>query len=226
VAALRIRILFFASLREIVGQASLDLAVEDGTSLALLRARLVGQWPGIAGIPFVFAVNRDYARHERILADGDEVALVPAISGGSGPPEFAFRREALDPRRLEAAARRDEDGAVVTFLGVTRNHHQGRRVQGLLYEAYEEMASARMHAILAAVREEHAIGRILVEHRLGDVPIGEASVCVVVAAAHRAAAFAAAAAVMDRIKQEVPIFKKEFFATDDAQWVGEVPRCE
>jgi molybdopterin synthase catalytic subunit len=139
--------------------------------------------------------------------------------------EFSFCDGPLDARSLEVRARRDEDGAVVTFVGVTRNHHDGRSVVGLAYEAYEAMAVARVLAILAEVGGGHDVGRILVEHRLGEVPIGEASIAVVVSAPHRGPAFDAVREVMDRIKREAPIFKKEFFGGgEDAEWVGEVPR--
>lgn len=138
--------------------------------------------------------------------------------------EFAFSTEPLDPRQLEASARRDEDGAIVTFLGVTRNHHDGRRVQRLAYEAYEAMAQGKARAILEEVARAHDLGKILVRHRLGAVPIGEASIVVVVSAPHREAAFAAAKTVMDRIKREVPIFKKEFFDGEGSSWVGDLPQ--
>ncbi|MFQ5505124.1 MAG: molybdenum cofactor biosynthesis protein MoaE [Planctomycetota bacterium] len=223
---MKLSVILFASLREITGESALELELPDGSRLSELRTRLVQEWPKVGAVPFVFAVNREYAEDERLLAEGDEVALVPAISGGSGEDrfDFAFVSEALDPRMLEERARRDEDGAIVTFLGVTRNHHDGRTVSGLSYQAFEEMALEKALRILVEIGTSAEIGRILVQHRLGEVPIGEASVAVVVSAPHRDAAFDAASRVMDRIKQELPIFKKEFYAEGGPSWVGDLPR--
>src|SRR5690606_32527995 len=132
----------------------------------------------------------------------------------------------LDPRALEAECRSDVDGAVVTFAGVTRDHNDGRAVRGLSYEAYAEMAQQVMDGILRELTAGDGIGRVRVAHRLGDVPIGEASVVVVVAAPHRAPAFDACRRIMDRLKAEVPIFKKEWFAdpAGGSRWVGELPK--
>jgi molybdopterin synthase catalytic subunit len=116
----------------------------------------------------------------------------------------------------------------VTFVGVTRNHHDGRAVRGLSYEAYAEMAEPVMQRIFAEIRIDRELGRMRVAHRLGDVPVGAASVVVVVAAPHRAPAFDACRELMDRLKAEVPIFKKEWFDEPDggSQWVGELPRVD
>lgn len=216
----------FASVRELFGQEALRLELPEGATLAVLEAELARRRPDFARLPLARAVNRAYARPEQVLRDGDEVAFIPPISGGAASPRFAFQTAALDPRALEHECRSDADGALVTFIGVTRDHHDGDRVRTLAYEAYVEMAELLMERILDAVTATHAIGAVRVRHRLGQVPVGEASVVVVVAAAHRGPAFDAARAIMDRLKAEVPIFKREELAgpLGGARWVGELPR--
>ncbi len=138
---------------------------------------------------------------------------------------FSFTHEAIDARPLEAACRSDQDGALLTFWGVTRDHHEGEAVAGLAYEAYEPMAIKKMQAILEELGAREGVGSIHCVHRLGEVPIGEASVCVVVSAPHRGPAFDTARDLMDRLKQELPIFKKERLAGDKgSRWVGDLPQ--
>jgi molybdopterin synthase catalytic subunit len=230
---MRVRVRCFASVRELLGAGLLELEIDDGTTVAGLKAKLAERAPRLLQLPLAHAVNRDYAPADRVLEDGDEVAFIPPISGGSdrGGAEvprcrFELVDGPLDARPLEAACRSDRDGALVTFAGVTRDHNQGQQVRGLRYEAYAEMAVPVMERILAEVAAAHEVGRIRVAHRLGEVPIGEASVVVVVAAPHRGPAFDACRAVMDRLKAEVPIFKQEVLDGPDggARWVGELPR--
>jgi molybdopterin synthase catalytic subunit len=196
--------------------------------LADLQATLAVRAPSLRRLPLAFAVNRQYAPTERVLADGDEVALIPPISGGAGDPVAAridLVAGALDPRALEAECRTDADGAIATFHGTTRNHNQGAAVLSLHYEAYAEMVDSVMAAIFAAARERFAITRIRVAHRLGDVPVGATSVVVVVSAPHRGPAFDACRYVMDRLKHEAPIWKRELLRDDAGErWIGELPR--
>ena len=222
----------FASVRELLGAAELRVEVPSGTDVAGLKEQLAREAPDLLRLPLAHAVNRAYAAPDRVLEDGDEVAFIPPISGGSGEPlpaarfDFELVEGPLDARRLESDCRTDHDGAVVTFAGVTRDHNQGDAVLGLRYEAYAEMAVAQMLDILREIGERHAIGRARVAHRLGEVPVGEASVIVVVAAAHRAPAFDACREIMDRLKAEVPIFKQERLAdgAGGSRWVGDLPR--
>ncbi|MCA8971838.1 MAG: molybdenum cofactor biosynthesis protein MoaE [Planctomycetes bacterium] len=230
---MRVVVLLFASLPEIAGTRRLELDLENGATLASVRALLIDRWPAVARIPFVFARNRAYAAEETPLSDGDEIACVPAISGGDDAADldvprtsFAFTSEGIDPRILEQRVRRDHDGAIVTFHGVTRDHHDGRAVRGLAYEAYEPMAIEKALEILDEVVQHHDVGRIHVVHRLGPVAIGEASIVVVVGSAHRGPSFDAARDVMDRIKREVPIFKKETYEDREHRWVGDLPHTE
>lgn len=221
----------FASVRELFGQEQLAVELHEGATLRELEAELATRCPAFAKLPLARAVNRAYATRDRVLADGDEVAFIPPISGGANDvctpsPRFAFQREPIDPRPLEAECRSDADGALVTFAGVTRDHNDGARVRGLAYEAYVEMAESLMARILDEVATRHAIGGVRVRHRLGAVPIGEASVIVVVGAPHRGPAFDACREIMDRLKNEVPIFKREDLDAPGggSRWVGELPR--
>jgi len=213
--------------REAIGQDTLELELPEGSTVAAVKDALLQHAPTLARLRFVCAVNRGYAGPERRLAAGDEVAFIPPISGGAGTElcRFVLTRAPLDPRPLEAEARSDADGAVVTFTGVTRERHEGRAVAQLEYEAYEEMAMKTMVEIFEEALRQFPIGRVRVAHRLGEVPVGEASVVVVVAAAHRAAAFDACRFVMDRLKASVPIFKRERYrdAGGDDRWVGDLP---
>lgn len=215
----------FAAVREALGQEVLHLTVPRGTTVAGLREMLGQDHPALLRLSLAWAVNQAYADGARELAEGDEVAFIPPISGGSTERfRFALRREPLDPRALEAETRTDADGAVVTFSGVTRNHNEGAAVESLSYEAYPEMAGQLMQGIFADVAREHAITRARVEHRLGAVPVGEACVVVCVAAPHRDAAFAAAKSLMDRLKHEVPVFKREALRDGaGTRWVGSLP---
>ncbi len=231
---MRIVVLLFASLPDIAGGRRFELEVPDGIVLADLRQSLAERWPAFARVPYVFAVNRSYANDETAISDGDEVACVPAISGGSGapgdtnvPPErvvLSLTRDRIDARAIEEAVRSDHDGALVTFHGVTRDHHGGRAVRELSYEAYDDMAIEVGRALLEEVVRDLEVGRLHVVHRLGRVSIGEASIVVVVAAAHRGPAFDAARLVMDRIKRELPIFKRETYEDDSHDWVGDLPQ--
>ena len=133
---------------------------------------------------------------------------------------FSFTRESIDLRPLVEAVRTDADGAVATFLGTVRNEGHGKRVVRLEYESYEPMARAEMERVFSETRERFRIGEFRVVHRLGVVPLGEASIAIAVAAAHREDAFAACKHLIDRIKKSVPIWKKEVYE-DGSEWVGD-----
>ena len=218
----------FAAVREARGTGTLTVDVPAGTTAEGLRQLLAERAPQLLRVPVAYAVNRDYARADTVLAAGDEVAFIPPISGGSGGPElyrFDLVHGALDPRALEQQCRTDADGAVVTFTGTTRDHNDGAAVLALRYEAYTEMAQRVMCGLFEETIKRFPITRARVAHRLGEVPVGEASVVVVVASPHRGPAFDACRHLMDRVKHEVPIWKREQLR--DAQgtrWVGDLPR--
>lgn len=239
-ARLRITVRCFAAVREALGTDRLELDLAAGTTLATLRRELAQGTPALLRLPLAFAVNRTYAREDTVLRDGDEVAFIPPISGGSGAGEgtgdedaagaqalyrFDLTDAPIDPRRFERECRTDRDGALVTFAGVTRDHNDGRAVKLLRYEAYPEMAQKVMCELFEEAIKRFPITRARVVHRLGEVPIGEASVVVVVASPHRGPAFEACRFLMDRLKNEVPIWKQELLADDGGErWVGELPR--
>lgn len=225
---MKITVRCFAVVRELLGDDSLEVEVAEGTTVEGLQALLAEGAPDLARLPLAYAVNQDYAEATQPLADGDEVAFIPPISGGSSRADvyrLDFTEQAIDPRLLELEVRSDCDGAVVTFAGVTRNHNEGEKVTTLLYECYQPMARKVMGQIFEAALDRFEIGRARVVHRLGEVPVGETSVLVVVSSAHRGPAFEACRFLMDRLKGQVPIFKREQLAGEDGEtrWVGDLP---
>lgn len=199
----------FAVLRERAGSDRVEIEVGEGATVAdALRALAEQHRPlaaPLAEMPVVMAVNRSSAGEEAPLAPGDELALIPPVSGGAGEtrPHVRVGAEPLSADRLVNTVTTPHTGAVVTFQGTTRD------VERLDYEAYEPMASERIAAILADAAAAPEIEGIAAEHRTGPVPRGEPSVVVAVAAAHRGPAFAAAREAIDRIKSEAPIWKRE-----------------
>lgn len=215
-APVKVEVKLFAMLRERAGSDSVEVDLADGATVADLLAHLS---PLIGAMPVRAAVNREYSAEGQALAPGDEVALIPPVSGGSGetarPTEVrhvAVREEPLSLDALVAAVRSPGAGAIVTFQGVTRE------VERLEYEAYTEMAEARIGEILVDLADRHALEGIAAEHRIGSVPLGEPSVIVAASSAHRPEAFAAAREAIDRIKAEAPIWKREIEG-GERRWV-------
>jgi MoaE-MoaD fusion protein len=210
----------FAVLRERLGADRLTLALESGATVAdaLEALREVDGIGGtIALLPVVMAVNREYAPPETVLEEGDELALIPPVSGGAKDVHARVTGEPLSLEGLTRMIASPHAGAVVTFQGVTRE------VERLDYEAYAEMATETMLRILSECLERHGALAAAAEHRTGAVPLGEPSVIVAVSAAHRREAFAAAREAIDRIKVEAPIWKREVQA-GASDWVaGAVP---
>jgi MoaE-MoaD fusion protein len=208
----------FAMLRERAGAPELVLELPEG---ARVRDALAELPELAAGLPLVMAVNREYAGEDEPLSAGDELALIPPVSGGAGVAARApWTRVTGDSLSLDALVQRVRDpraGAFVTFQGVTRE------VELLEYEAYEQMAAERLAAIASEAVEAHGLCAAAVEHRVGRVPLSEPSVAVAVSAPHRPEAFAGAREIIDRVKAEAPIWKKEVEG-GEARWVeGRVP---
>jgi molybdopterin synthase catalytic subunit len=228
VDSIHITLRCFASVREALGTEVMQMEVAAGTSIDDLRKKLGKQYSALLRLPLAYAINRDYARAESVLKDGDEVAFIPPISGGAGAVDlyrFDIVDGVIDPRPLETECRTDADGAVVTFAGTTRNHNEGAEVLSLSYETYTEMAQRVMCALFEEAVKRFPITRARVVHRLGEVPVGEASVVVVVASAHRGPAFDACRFLMDRLKNEVPIWKREKLKDGDGErWIGDLPK--
>jgi molybdopterin synthase catalytic subunit len=224
---MRVRVLPFGILKEWLGASATTMELPEGASVGDLLDLVGSQHkaaPLLRGI--AVSVNAEYAITSQLLRDGDEVGLLPPVSGGaesiSGDYEspsivVALTREVIETEKLVTAARHSEDGAVVVFDGIVRNNTHGRRTLHLDYEAYEEMALKQMNALAAQALAKYAVRHVTIVHRLGHLKIGESSVLVVIASAHRGAAFEACRWVIDTLKQTVPIWKKETFV-DGAVW--------
>jgi molybdopterin synthase catalytic subunit len=203
----------FAALREQRGAREVELELADGALVDDVWAALgLGDEP--AGL--VYAVNRTYADRGAPLAEGDEVALIPPVSGGA----FLLSEEPLSVEHVVREVASDDAGAIATFVGTTRARSRGREVVRLEYEAYEGMAEAEMERIAHALEERHDLLGVAIHHRVGPVEIGETSVVIAVSAPHRAAALAACAEAIDTLKQTVPLWKKELYVGGEA-WIGQ-----
>ena len=238
---MRVRIRLFAIQRELAGTRELALQLPDGATIEDAWRGVVDRHPALApGRPSVrFARNAAYAPATTELADGDEVAFIPPVSGGEHPI-LELRDEPFDASILSdlaAGLATPADGAVVGFLGVTRSspgtpaprqeaaaaQHSGREVRALEYEAHPEMTLAILRAIAAEIAERFGVERLAIVHRTGEVPLGEPSVAIVACSPHRGAAFDAARYAIDETKARAPIWKAERFA-DGHVWIGEPAR--
>ena len=228
---MRIRAVLFAGLAQRLGvrEEWLDLPGSPTAADVFRHYREREPQLGELGRSLLLAVNAEFSAPETPLREGDEVALLPPMSGGSPEPgsdstviETALVREPLPPP--PAPDTHGRHGAVVSFEGVTRNHSQGREVVALEYEAYEPMARARLAAIAADAAARWPLLSVRIVHRLGHLRVGEVSVQIVVAAAHRAPAFEACRFLIDTLKQSVPIWKKEHFPDGSAWADGEFPK--
>ena len=216
---MKIHIKLFASVREIVGQKELILEVPDGMTASALPQQLAAQYPRLRTLVSFLkvAVNQEYADGERVLAEGDEVALLPPVSGGVELFEITEAPLSLDA--MVAAIRQDACGAIASFLGIVRGVARGRKVDHLEYDAYPEMAIAKMRQIGDEIRTRWPVDRIAIAHRVGRLGVGEASVAIAVASPHRHEALQACAYAIERLKEIVPIWKKEVWS-DGAEWIG------
>jgi molybdopterin synthase catalytic subunit len=216
---MKIKVLFFGVTKDLTGLQEEQAEFPEGSSLDGLWGRYATRFPRLNDLSSVLlmAVNQEIAVRTRILQDGDEVAFLPPVSGGSGGDYYLLTRCPIPTADLVRQQKAPQDGAVVTFEGVVRNNSAGRRTLYLEYEAYEPMAIRKMEEIGGEVRREFAIDHIGMMHRLGRVEIGETSVVIIVTAAHRRAAFGACQFAIDRLKQIVPIWKKEYFE-DGSVW--------
>jgi molybdopterin synthase catalytic subunit/molybdopterin converting factor small subunit len=200
----------FAGLRERAGTARVEL---DGV------ARVADVWPalGLGDEPagLLYAVNREYADPSRELSDGDEVALIPPVSGGA----FLISAEPLDLAAAVAEVASDDAGAVATFVGTVRRRSRGRDVQHLEYEAFEEMAEPMLRELAARLTAKHGLCEVAIHHRIGRVEIGEPSVVIAVSAPHRASALEACREAIDTLKETIPLWKKELYEGGE-EWIG------
>jgi molybdopterin synthase catalytic subunit len=228
--AVRVRVLFFGMVKDLVGCSNEEIELPDGTSLDALFEHYATRFPRLRDFSssIVLARNHEFAPRQSLVAAGDEIAFLPPVSGGSSPYTheiiepaghfFALTRQPIDTAALRRRLLEDSDGAIVTFEGVVRNNSNGRATLFLDYECYEAMAVKMMAQIGCDIAAAHPISRIAMVHRLGRLQIGEASVVVMVTSPHRRPAFDAALEGINRLKKLVPIWKKEYFV-DGEVWV-------
>ena len=229
---MHVRVLFFGVLRDLAGKPEDSVELPDGACLRDLLAvyeKLPLLKQSLASS--AMAVNQQYAPSETALHAGDEVALLPPVSGGlSDAPLVRLVRERIVPHEIVRPMERPEDGAIVIFDGIVRNHSRNRKTLYLEYDAYESMALAKLQELASEATQRFAIRTVALVHRLGHLEIGESSVLIAVFSAHRAAAFDACRWLIDTLKRTVPIWKKEYFE-DGAVWAdgdpfpAEIPRA-
>jgi molybdopterin synthase catalytic subunit/molybdopterin converting factor small subunit len=237
---MRVKVLFFGMLKDIVGRMEEQVDLAPDARLSTVFDHYAAQFPRLRDMAgsIVLARNQEFSGLSTAVAEGDEVAFLPPVSGGldlytheitdSQGNFYALTRQPIDSREIVEQLLRGDDGAVITFEGVVRNNTKGRATLFLDYECYESMAIKMMSEIGREIAGEAPIGRIAMVHRLGRLEIGEASVVIVVTAPHRKAAFAAALDGINRLKRLVPIWKKEHFADGEVwvegEWDDKAPR--
>jgi molybdopterin synthase catalytic subunit len=228
---MQVRVLFFGALKDLAGKGTDSLSLPEAATLgdviSLYEVRIprLKDWVG----SMAMSVNQEYAGPETKLKSGDEVALLPPVSGGS--PRASIVREKIDTNRIMESLKRPEDGAAIVFEGIVRNNTRGRRTLYLDYQTYEEMALKQLESLVEQALTQFQVRDAAIVHRLGRLEIGETSVLIVVASAHRGAAFDACRWLIDTLKRTVPIWKKEYFE-DGAVWAdgepfpAEIPRAQ
>ncbi len=225
---MQVKVLLFGQLREVVGASEEEVDLSEGACVADLFDHYQQRFPRMKEFcpSIAMAVNQEYAESSVPLRAGDEVALLPPVSGGASesPAEWVMlTHEPIKAAELAGKVIAPKDGAVVTFDGIVRNHTGGRQTLYIDYEAYQPMALAKMREIAAAIREEFSVDGIVLVHRLGRVEIGETSVFIAVSSPHRAPAFVACRNAIDTLKQSAPIWKKEYFVDGEGWAEGELP---
>jgi MoaE-MoaD fusion protein len=230
---MQVRVLFFGVLKDLAGKASDSISLPENATLGDVLSHYEQVIPRLkdTASSLAMSVNHEYAGPATRLNPGDEVALLPPVSGGSADvgtsaltrvPHAAIVREAIETASVLKNIKRPEDGATAVFEGIVRNHTRGRRTLYLEYEAYEEMALRQMEDLAGRALADFKIRDLAIVHRLGRLEIGETSVLIVVVSAHRAAAFDACRWLIDTLKRTVPIWKKEHFE-DGAVWADGEP---
>jgi MoaE-MoaD fusion protein len=221
---MRVRVLFFGVLKDLTGLASDSPELPEHATLADMLEYYERKLPRFKELvsSLAMSVNQEYAGPEARLKNGDEVALLPPVSGGSASPHVALVRESIATSEVLDTIKRAEDGAVVMFDGIVRNNTRRRPTRYLEYEAYEPMALKQMQELAAHALSHFPVREVAIVHRVGRLEVGETSVLIAVAAAHRGAAFDACRWLIDSLKRTVPIWKQEFFE-DGAVWADGEP---
>jgi molybdopterin synthase catalytic subunit len=227
---MQVRLLFFATLKDIVGAREMRLEMPAGATVGDVLTHLEATYPRVKGYrPVVLtAINEEYVDQGARVEDGDEVAIFPPVSGGEVGSDvltisrtgelYQITREPIDAQKISRQLLRAEDGAICVFEGVVRNNSKGKRTLHLVYEGYETMALKKLEEIGIFVKQAWDIGCVAIVHRLGHLDIGETSVAVIVTSAHRRVAFDSCHYAIDKLKKVVPIWKKEFFE-DGEIWI-------
>jgi MoaE-MoaD fusion protein len=216
---MKVKVLFFGIAHDVTGFRQELAECDEGERLADLRRDYERRFPRLGEMrsALVAVVNQDMGRADEPLKEGDEVAFLPPVSGGAPRDFFRLTREPIPTQELANSLKAPQDGAVVVFEGIVRDHSGGRRTLYLDYEAYEPMAVSKMREVGESVHARHLIDAIGMIHRLGRLEIGETSVAIFVASGHRHAAFAACHEAINLLKQTVPIWKREYFE-DGSVW--------
>ena len=220
---MQVKVLFFGALRDMMGKPSDSPQLPEQADIAHLLELYVGIEPRLKGMlrSLAVSVNQEYAARNATLRDGDEVALLPPVSGGSDEPlrgrYSEIVRNKIDATGLLQVMKAPADGAVIVFEGIVRDNTRGRRTKYLDYHAYEEMAIKQMDALVGQALRDFKIDQAMIIHRLGKMEIGETSVWIGVSSPHRGAAYEASRFLIDTLKKTVPIWKKEYFE-DGAVW--------
>ena len=229
---MQVRVLFFGMLKEMVGQREDSISLPENATLSDLLNYYGPKIPHLKEMlsSIALSVNEEYAGPESTLKNGDEVAMLPPVSGGKSPIQCEIVRYKINTQEIIDRIKQPEDGAAIAFEGIVRNNTRGRRTLYLEYEAYENMALKQMYSLADQALTQFKIREVAIVHRLGRLEIGETSVLIVVASAHRATAFDASRWLIDTLKRTVPIWKKEHFE-DGAVWADgepfptEIPRA-
>ncbi len=230
---MKISVLFFGMMKDIAGRTAESLDLPDGALVRDVLLYYSGHTKRFKEIlpSLAIAVNWEYSAADHELKDGDEVGILPPVSGGAAgsdkvsddsPGLVQIVREPIEPRAFISRLKHPEDGATVIFDGIVRNNTRGRRTLFLEYQAYEAMALKQMETLASGARDRFAVRTASIVHRLGRLEIGETSVLIVVASVHRSAAFDACRWIIDTLKKTVPIWKKEYFE-DGVVWADGEP---
>lgn len=220
---MRILVRFFAGCQEVAKTPSSVFDLLPGSTLNTLKDELARAYPPLT--PYLervrYAVNWEYVAGDVLLHDGDEIALIPPVAGGSSGDRCWITEEPISEQEVRSWVETPEAGAILVFLGVVRNHADGRPVRGLEYHAYSPMVEKTLAAVLAQARQRWSLHRVAIVHRVGRLDVGETSVAVAVSASHRRDAFEACSFIVERLKADAPIWKRELWADGGQRWVGD-----
>jgi molybdopterin synthase catalytic subunit len=227
IGVMKIRVLAFATAREAIGASEIEIELVDDSDLDDLALRLKCDFPALElfWTRLAVAVDGEMVSSSVTLRDGSEVALLPPVSGGS-PRSAELVDGPIDVAAVSAAVSDTGSGATVLFVGTVRDHHRGRSVERIIYDAYRPMAQRSLETIVCDLQTAEPQVRIAIVHRLGEIETGEASIVIAVSSPHREAAYQASRQVLERLKKEVPIWKQEHYSDGGSVWREEEPLIE